>query len=181
MNLLIVKEEILCSAHEQAKQILSDARKEANRISKEAEKKLEEFREKSDAAAKKAIETIKRQEIAAGELESKKMLLETKKQAIDAAFAEARKSIESLDDKKRGAMLKKLLEKTQKEIDIAAVYCSKKDAKFFSGINTISMEMTGGFIAENKEKTIRVDCSFDSLLQLVRDNEMQNLNNMLFA
>src|SRR3989338_5223214 len=174
MSLVTVKEEILGSAQEQAKQFLAEARKEANRVSKEAEKKLDEFREKSDAAAKKSIETIKRQEIAAGELESKKMLLETKKQVIDAAFAEAKKQIENFGDKAREAMLKKLFEKTQKEIDIATVYCSKKDAKFFREMNTIPTEMLGGFIAENREKTIRVDCSFDSLIQLVRDNEMQN-------
>ena len=181
MNLEPVKEEILGNAQEQAKQMLAEARKEASIILKEAEKKLQSLQESSDAAAKKTIETIKRQEIAAGELESKKMLLEAKKQMIERAFDDARKQIESLDDKKKEILLKKLLESTQKEMSVASVYCSTKDMKFFKGTSAFAAEMLGGFIAENKEKTIRVDCSFDSLLQSIKDSEMQSLNSMLFA
>ena len=56
--------------------------------------------------AKKVIETIKKQEIAAGELDAKKMLLESKKQAIDRSFEEAKKQIESMDERKKEAIIK---------------------------------------------------------------------------
>ena len=180
MGLEAVKDEILDSAKAQANAMLAEARKEANRLSIEAEKKIAEMKEKSEAEIKKALDTIKRQETSAGELESKKMILEAKKQLIDAVFADSRKKIESFPDKKREEHAKKLLEKAKKDIEIANVYCNARDAKFIKGFNVHNAEIIGGLIAENKEKTIRVDYSFETLLQSIKENELQHINKLLF-
>ena len=180
MGLEAVKGEILSNAKEQAAGLIAEARKEAGRILKEAEKKIEEMKEKSGIETKKIMDTIKRQELANAELENKKMLLEGKKQVIDGIFAEVKKKIEVLDDKRREAFMKKLLEKTSKDIAIEYLYCSKKDAKFLKGFSVETAEMTGGLMAENKEKTVRVDYSFETILQGIKENEMQNINKILF-
>lgn len=181
MGLETVKEEILNSAKEQSSSMLSEARKEANRILRETEKKIEEFRVKSDADAKKAMDTLKRQELASAELDNKKMLLEAKKQAIENVFYEARKKLENMDDKKRELTFRKLLDKAKSEIEIADIYCNKKDAKSFKGLNVRPLDMIGGLIAENKEGTVRIDYSFDTMLQGIKEIELQNINKILFA
>ncbi len=181
MSLESVKDEILESAKEQASSLIAEARKEASKLTRETEKKIEEMKEKSDAEAKKAMDFIKRQELASADMENKKMLLDSKKQIIDAAFAEARKKLESLDDKKREAYMKKLLEKANADIEVGFIYCSKKDAKFVKGFDAENINLIGGLIAENKEKTIRVDYSFEAVLQSIRESELQNINKMLFG
>lgn len=181
MGLETVKEEILNSAKEQANSLIAEARKEANRTAKEAEKKIEGMQQKTDADAKRMMELIKKQELASAELENKKMILEAKKQIIEAAFAEARKKLENLDDKKTEAYIKKLLEKAKNDIEVAHVYCNKKDAKFLKEFRAETAGMIGGLIAENKEKTIRVDYSFETILQGIKENELQNMNKLLFG
>ena len=180
MGLEAVKEEILGSAKEQSSSIIAEARKEAGRILKETEKKIEEMREKSEAGTKKMIDAIKRQELASAELESRKMILDAKKQIIENVFAEAGKRLESMDGKKTEEYMKKLLEKTKKDIEPAFFYCNKKDAKFLKGLDVQAAGIIGGIIAENREKTIRVDYSFETMLQAIKENELQSISKILF-
>ncbi|MBI2655813.1 hypothetical protein HYX06_05335 [Candidatus Woesearchaeota archaeon] len=181
MGLEAVREEIIKSAKEQESALIAEARKEASRIMKDAESKVREIEEKSEAEAKKSIEAIKKQALASGEMESKKLQLEAKKQAIERAFEEAKKSLEIMDDRKRESMIRNLLEKAKKEIDAASVYCSKADAKLLKGIKTENIDIAGGIIAENSEATIRVDYSFDTMLGMIKDSEMQNISKLLFG
>ena len=91
MGLEAVKEEILSTAKEQANSLIAEARKEANRIMKEADKAIEAMKEKSEAETKKAVDIIKRQEVASADLDNKKKALEAKKQVIESVFEEAKK------------------------------------------------------------------------------------------
>ena len=181
MGLEAVKDEILNSAKEQSNSLIAEARKDASRIARETENKIESMKQKSDEEAKRIIDTIKRQELASAELENKKTLLEAKKQLIDSVFAEARKRLENLDYKKKEFYIKKLLEKVKSDIDISAVYCNKKDSKFVKGFNAETADIIGGIMAENREKTIRVDYSFDSMLENLKETELQNINRALFG
>lgn len=181
MGLEAVKEEIIRSAKEQESSLIAEARKEANRITRDAEKKAEEMKERSESETKRLTEIIKRQELAAAELENKKMLLEAKKQVIESAFAEATKKLEALDDKKREEYTKKLIEKAKKDIELEHVYCNKRDAKFVKDFKIENTNISGGIIAENKDRTIRVDYSFGTLLDSIREKELQSMNELLFS
>ena len=180
MGLEAVKEEIIRNAKESSSALIAEARREANRITKDAEKKIEEMRAKSEEETKKSIEIIKKQQLAAADLESKKMMLDAKKQAIEKVFEETKAKLASLDDKKREAIIKRLLEKVSKEIEVNHVYCGKKDQKFIKGI-AAEPEIIGGIIAENKVKTIRVDYSFDTMLDSIKEKELQHISKILFG
>jgi len=181
MGLEIVKEEILSNAKEQSNSIIAEARKEANRIVREAENKIEEMKVKSEADIKRMLDTIKRQELANAELENKKILLEAKKEVIESVFSEAKKKLENLDDKKMEAIIKILLEKAKNEIEVAHIYCNKKDTKFLKGLSVETIEIIGGLITENKERTIRVDYTFDTILESIQETELQNISKILFS
>ena len=181
MGLEAVKEEIIRSAKQQESAMIAEARKEANKIVKEAEAKVEELKAKSEAETKKATEAMKKQALASGEMESKKMILEARKQVIENVFSEAGKRLEALDDKKKEDLMKKLLEKAKKELEVAYAYCNKKDAKFLKGIGIEASSIIGGLIAENKERTIRVDYSFETLLETIKEKELQSINKLLFS
>ena len=161
--------------------MLAEARKEANRIMKEAESKIAEMKAGSEADTKKLIEAMKRQALASAEMESKKMVLEAKKQVIENAFSEAKKRLEALDDRKREELMKKLLEKTKKELEVAYLYCHKRDVKFAKGISAEASQVIGGLIAENNERNIRADYSFDALLETIKEKELQSISKLLFS
>ncbi len=181
MGLEAVKEEVIRNAKEQQSAILAEARREAAKIMKENEEKIGKIREKSEAEAKKSIESIKKQALSLAEMEAKKMLLDIKKQAIDCVFSEARKILESLDEKKREALLKSIIEKAKNEIEVRHVYCSNRDMKFLKGFDVQPASMLGGLIAENSERTIRVDYSFEAMLEIIKEREMQSINKLLFG
>ena len=181
MGLEAVKEEIIRTAKESSSALIAEARREASRITREADKKIGEMKEKAEEEVKKSADLIKKQLLAAGELESKKILLDAKRQLIERVFEESKSKLESLDERKREAFIKKLLEKANNEIDVSHVYCSKKDAKFMKGIEIEHTGLIGGLIAENKENTIRVDYSFETLLESVKEKELQQISKILFG
>lgn len=181
MGLEAVKEEITRNAKQQESAMIAEARKEANKIMKEAEAKVEELKAKTEAETKKATEAIKRQALVSAEMESKKMVLEAKKQIIENVFSEAKKKLEALDDKKREELIKKLLEKAKKELEIAYVYCNKRDIRFVKGLTVEVADIAGGLIGENKDKTIRLDYSFETLLDTINEKELQTINKLLFG
>ncbi len=181
MGLEAVKEEVIRQAKQQETSLLAEARKESNKIMAEAEKRIEEMKEKSDADSKRTAELLKRQAMASAELECRKLLLDAKKQVLENVLAEVKEKLENLEDKKREEIIKKLLEKTGKEIEIANVYCSKKDMRLVKGLNAEAANIIGGIIAENKDKTIRVNYSFETILDGIKEKELQNINKLLFG
>lgn len=181
MGLETVKDEIIRNAKAEQDSLIAEARNEASVITKEVNEKVQEMKEKSNAETKRMRDVIKKQETAAAELESKKMLLEAKKQLIDAVFAEARKKVTSLDSARRESYIQKLLEKAKNDIEVAKVYCNEKDLKLVKDFGTETIDIIGGLIAENKDKTVRVDYSFDTTLQNIKENELQNISKLLFG
>ncbi len=181
MGLEVVKEEILRNAEEQAGAIIAEARKEAQILMKEAEKKAQEFKEKADADTRKRMDAIKRQELASAELEGKKMVLDARKQIIEKVFADAKTKLAGMGDKKKESLIKRLLEKTKNDIEIEFVCCNREDAEYFRNFKVESAELLGGFIAENRDRTLRVDNSFEGILEGVREQEIQSINKILFG
>jgi V/A-type H+/Na+-transporting ATPase subunit E len=181
MGLETVKGEVISNARNQEKALLAEASKEASEITKKAEGKLRQIKEQGDETTKMMIDTIKHQEMASAELENKKILLETKKQLIENVFLEVGKKLETLDSGKRQEYVKKLLENAKNDIEVANVYCNEKDVKFVGDLKSESADILGGVIAENDDGTVRVDYSFDTLLENIKENELQNINKVLFG
>ena len=67
------------------------------------------------------------------------------------------------------------------DIEVAKIYCNKKDLKVLKDFKAEAADITGGLIAENKEGTVRVDYSFDTMLQNIKENELQSINKVLFG
>jgi len=181
MGLEAVKEEIIRHAKQQEATLLAEAREESKKIISEAEKKIEGLREEINAETKKKINAIKMQELASAELENKKMLLEMKKQLIEDVFNKAQGKISALAIEQRRSYIKKLLEKSKNDIEVANVYCNEKDLKLLEDFKAKAIDIIGGLIAENKDGTVRVDYSFDTMLQSIKENELQNISKILFG
>jgi V/A-type H+-transporting ATPase subunit E len=183
MGLEQVKKEILEHAEKEADAILKTANSEARELINEAIKKAEEYREKATQNAEKTMNSIEKMEIAATRLEIKKQLLDKKKDIIENIFAKAKEKISDMPQKDRDVYVTKLIEKAMKETDVKYVYANEKDSKAvkrFKGIEFIECDIMGGIIAENNDKTIRVDYSFEELLNGLKERSLQDLAQILF-
>lgn len=181
MGLEKVKEEILDKANKTAEKIKRSANKEAEDIKKRSEEEISELKSGLKKELKKIENTIKKKELASSELEIKKMLLQEKKNAIEKVFSEAEKKLEGLDSKKREIHIIKLLSKVKDEVDVKYIFCNKKDKEFVKGYKIEDSDILGGIIAENEERNVRVDYSYDTLLEGMKEKHLQDLGKILFG
>ncbi|MBI2107502.1 hypothetical protein HYU10_01840 [Candidatus Woesearchaeota archaeon] len=181
MGLEKVRDEIIERAKSQSSRIVAEAKAKAAQILREAEKQVEGHRERASEESKRMMLEIKRQEMAKAELEFKKLLLMSKKGLIDEAFEKARKEISRMNEKQRSEAVSLLIKKAERSMEIDCIYCSKSDAKFVKGYRTTEAAISGGIIAENKGQTVRIDYSFDTLMESVKEEKMQQIAKMLFG
>ena len=179
MGLERVKIDIVEKARHQASLTLIDAKKKAKEILAEAERRVAEAKEISDASTRRAIDDLGREETAKAELEGKKELLTARCEIIDAAFMSAKEDI--LSSKKTAAIIGSLLRQAQKDLDIAHLYCRPEDVPLVKGFKAKEMNISGGIIAENKDQTVRIDLSYDTLFSLLREQHLDEVARHLFG
>jgi vacuolar-type H+-ATPase subunit E/Vma4 len=99
---------------------------------------------------------------------------------MDSAIALAREGLGSIPAETRKRHIHSLIEKAKKDIAVEYVLCNKKDAPFVSGYKIEEVMIAGGIIAENKERTMRVDLSYNTLFSLVVDEHLSDVHEVLF-
>jgi V/A-type H+/Na+-transporting ATPase subunit E len=180
MGLEKVKEEILSKAKKVADSIIAKARKEEMKIIKEAEHKASIILKDNKEKAKKIIENTKIKELAKSELACKKALLETKKEIIDDIIDTVKTKVKNFRDDKKKKIIQELLTKASKELKIGYVYCKESDKKFIKKYKTMPLDLLGGVIVENKDKTIRINYSFDAFIENIKEKNIDEINKSLF-
>ncbi len=179
MGLEKVKERVLHEAMDKSNAKIDAASDEAKHIISAATKQAKEKEEVSLEKIEQEIEFIKKKEEAAAKLEAKKQILSLKKEFIDGLFEQVKEKLAQLPERQRASHVKILLRKASKEIDVAAVFCNKKDRKN-AGSNVKDAEILGGIIAESADGSIRVDYSYDTMLEQIKSELMPELNKELF-
>ncbi|MCP3682522.1 MAG: hypothetical protein GY861_07505 [bacterium] len=180
MGLDKVKDEVVKKTEEQKNAVIDQGKEEAANIMKSAKKTIDNKQKEADADLEKVTAHMQKTEIASAELEVKKMLLEEKKVAAEDVFETAKEQLAELSDEKRKEHIKKLLEMANKEIEVASVYCNKKDVKLVHGAKTKEADIAGGIIAENKAHTISVDYSYETILQNIKEKSIREVAEILF-
>jgi len=179
MGLQEVQEEVLRKAQSEADRVEADAHTGAVAVLQKARDELKKYKKKTDEELQLAIELFKRKELTQAKLSMRNARLGAKKEAIEEAFSKALEKLNGLQDSQRGELVQKLVAKAQKEIDIATVYCNKKDKKLVSGYSVEEIDRFG-VIAENKDGTVRVDYCFDTLLEQLKNMQLSEVSKRLF-
>ncbi len=187
MGLEKVKQEILDNARNEASGIIEAAQAEARSILKAAQKQAEQNEEQAAAELQTAAEALRRKEAASAELELQKQTLSTKSEIIEQAFLDAAQKIFSLTEKKREAHIISLLEAARKEMNVAVVRCNARDIKLADSASGGKLKIltddsiTGGIIAESSDGKLRIDYSYDALLDQARSKVLGEVANALFS
>ncbi len=185
MGLDEVKKDIMDEAETQVKEILLNASKEAEKITKEAGANAEKMGKQDQAQMIKDLHAYEKREMALASLDAKKMLFENKKERVEEIINEAKTQILSMPTMKKKALFQSLLEKVRKDMDIAYIYCNKQEAgiikDMLKGKEKLELiDINGGIIVENPEKTVRMDYSYDAVLKEIHEEKLQEIAKILF-
>ena len=177
MSLTEVKEDILASARQKAEQQRKETLKMIAEIKAKAKDEAKQNQEAIAQKTKLLLASIEQQELALARSESKRILLDNQKVSLDKVMQNLQEEIAKLAPKKREQMCSRLLKKAQKELDTKYVYTNEKDKKSITGniITQKNADILGGIIAENKDGTVRVNYSFETLVEEIRKKELPKI------
>jgi V/A-type H+/Na+-transporting ATPase subunit E len=176
-----LKKELIDKSENEAEKIIEEAKAKVLASEREAQAEEKALQIKADEDIKNLQDMLEKREIASASLEAKKMGLMAKKELVEKAFEKAVKEIDKrLNEKERKALIEKLLKKAEAEIKIAKVYCNSKDSKFIKGYPTTESKMLGGIIVEDKEGTVIVDYSFETMIEEIKESELTRITEIIF-
>ncbi|MBU0756555.1 MAG: hypothetical protein KKF44_00690 [Nanoarchaeota archaeon] len=181
MGIEEIREDIIGNAKKGADSILKTAEKERERLISQAKSEIGEYkRQKTSSAAEKinAYEGVKRATV---EFEKKKISMLENKRLLSKVSAESLKAVESFDKKTRKKHLAKLLAKARRKITIGKILCNPKDKDIIGFPKVESADILGGLVAESKDGSVRIDLSYDTLLQDAFNKNLKHVCKILFG
>lgn len=191
MSLERVVEDIKSEAVEQAEQIREEAEDEAERIVEDAEAKADRIREEAEREVARQIDREREQRLSSANLEAKQGRLEARRDAL----AEVRKRVEDaiadLPAEEREELTRALLADAAAEFegaDSVAVYARPSDTDLVEDIleeyDGFSLDgeydCLGGVVVESEAGRLRVNNTFDSVLEDVWEDNLKTLSDTLF-
>ena len=184
MGLNEVKHEIIQNARKEADAILAGARLEAQAIDRKAQAEISDYRNAVEQDTQKLLAAIERREIAGAEFDLKKALLGKKTEMIGAVLERSKKKMQGMSIRKKEEIIRKLVAKAGKEIEVKVVYASKADRAIVSAIKGMifrEADISGGIIAETADGRMRIDCSYGELFDAVKKDNLQQIALLMFG
>lgn len=191
MSLETVVEDIRDEARERREEILAEAESEAEEIVAEAEEDAEEIISEAESEVDAEIEQEREQAISSANLEAKQRRLEARRDALDTVRAEVETAIQEIEGDERAELTRSLLDAAAAEFDdddTVRIYCRAEDTELLQELLTEydgfelagERKCLGGIIAESDTSRVRVDNTFDSVLDEVWDAELKTVSDTLF-
>ena len=181
MGLEEVKKELLSEAKKEADRIIKEGKDEVAEVLSQVDQRVAGYKEKVDEEIKNAVDEMQKQGLSTAEVQVRNALSVAKKDIIDEVFEKAK---ESIMKKSQEPYLKALVKNCQKELDVATVYVRLEDKKTLQALGKFAVEtadIIGGIIAETSDGSIRIDCSFDSMLKDIQQKHLAELGVVLFG
>ena len=190
MSLDTVVEDVRDEARARAEEIREAAESEADEIVAEAESDAERIREERLAEVDRQIDQEREQALSSAKLEAKQERLGARRDVLEDVHDDVEAAIEGLDDDRRRELTETLLDATLAEFDDdadVAVYTRAEDVELLEELvadrNAAvdgEVDCLGGVVAESDTSRVRVNNTFDSVLESVWDDELKNISERLF-
>jgi len=190
MSLDTVVEDVRDEARARAEEIREAAESEADEIVAEAEADAERIREERLAEVDRQIDQEREQTLSSAKLEAKQERLGARRDVLEDVYDDVEAAIEGLDGDRRRELTETLLDATLAEFGAGAdvaVYTRAEDVELVEdlvdGRNAEvdgEVDCLGGVVAESDTSRVRVNNTFDSVLESVWDDELKNISERLF-
>lgn len=191
MSLETVVEDIRETAREQADELLAEAEAEADRVVSQAEAEAESIVEAAEADVERQIARERDQQRSSATLEAKQARLEARRDELAAVREGVEQAIAALEGDTREELTRALLDDAAAEfehVDAVSVYGAESDAELLESIvadydrfeHAGAVDCLGGVVVESEGSRLRVNNTFDSVLERVWDEELREISDRLF-
>ena len=191
MSLETVVEDIRDEARARAEDIREDGEERAGEIVAEAEEEAERIVEEREREVERQIDQEREQTLSAAKLEAKQQRLEARRDVLADVREQTEAAIAELDGDEREELTRALLEAAAPEFDdgeSVSVHGRGDDEDLLTDVLADydgwsyagERECLGGVVVESEESRVRVNNTFDSVLEAVWEDNLKELSDRLF-
>ena len=183
MGLETVVKDITDVANAEASKINAEADTEVSNILDEARQSAKKIMGDRLAKSEDDIKKLRQQEISSANLEVKRKMLNARKEVLDKVYSQTTDLIANLPSSKNEELLKAIIDKYQGSG--AKIYSNKDSKKLVTKLSSLTyagnIDCIGGVVIENEKGTIRLDYTYDIILDSVNDMSMKQISDILFG
>ncbi len=191
MSLDTVVEDIREEAHARAEDIRAEGEARADEIESAAEEDAEEILSDAEQAVEREIEQLREQRLSSAKLEAKQQRLEARRDVLGDVREQVEDELAALEGDTREELTRTLLETASDEFDEGddvSVYGRESDEELITSIlddydgyeYAGEYDCLGGVVVESDQSRVRVNNTFDSLLEDVWEDNLREISNRLF-
>ncbi|MCL7410933.1 MAG: V-type ATP synthase subunit E [Methanosarcinaceae archaeon] len=183
MGLETVVKDITDVAQAEVSRINAQADAEVSKILDEARHEAKKIMDNRLAKSEDDIKKLRQQEISSANLEVKRTMLNARKEVLDEVYSQSAVQIANLPASKNEELLKAIIDKHQ--VNGAKIYSNKDSKKLVEKLSSLTyagnIDCIGGVVIENEDSTIRLDYTYDIILDSVNDKSMKQISDILFG
>ena len=191
MSLDNVVSDIRDEAHARAEEIRQDGERRAEVIVEAAETDAEELLEAREESVERQIEQEREQAVSGAKLEAKQERLEARRDVLEDVRERVETELRELPDGKREELTRALLEEAAAEFEgdeSVAVYGRPDDRELIEALVADhdgfeyggEHDCLGGVVVDSTDSRVRVNNTFDSVLEDVWEDSLKNVSDILF-
>lgn len=191
MSLETVVEDIRDEARARGEEIREDGEERAEAIVSEAERDAEEILEEAEREVERQIKQEREQKLSSAELKAKQRRLEARREVLEAVRDDVEARIVGISGDEHEVLTRTLLEAAAAEfgdVETLRVHGREDDAELLESIVDDyggfevgdPIDCLGGVIVESDESRVRVNNTFDSVLEEVWEDNLREFSDRLF-
>jgi V/A-type H+-transporting ATPase subunit E len=191
MSLDNVVSDIRDEAHARAEEIREEGERRAEEIVEAAEADAEELLEARKESVERQVEQEREQAVSGAKLEAKQERLEARRDVLNDVRGRVEAELRDLPDGKREELTRALLDEAATEFEgqeSVAVYGRDDDRELLEELVADydgfeyggDHDCLGGVVVDSADSRVRVNNTFDSVLEDVWEDSLKNVSNILF-
>ena len=190
MSLDTVVEDIRDEARARAEEIRETGDTRAEEIVSEAEREADDIRAEAEREVERTIEQEREQKLSSAKLEAKQARLEARREVLEEVRDDVEAQIADIDGEERESLTRSLLDAASEEFDAGSVRVrgSEADAELLASIVGEydgfevgePIDCLGGVVVEADGSRVRVNNTFDSVLEDVWEENLREISARLF-
>ncbi|ERG95325.1 V-type ATP synthase subunit E [Haloquadratum walsbyi] len=191
MSLDTVVEDIRGEARARANEIQADADERVEKIISDAESDAEAILEKRKSEIEEQIEREREQALSSANLEAKQNRLEARRDILDDVLDHVESELASVSGTRRERLTEPLLTAAISEFDddeTVKIYARADDTNLLNSLleeyeraeYAGEYDCLGGVVAEGQRSRVRVNNTFDSILDTVWEETLGDVSEQLF-
>jgi V/A-type H+-transporting ATPase subunit E len=191
MSLETVVEDVRDEARARAEELREEAERRAEEIIAEAEADAEAIKEQREEAVEETVGEEREQALSSAKLSAKQELLEARRDVLEQVREDVEETIADIEGERREELTQALLDAAAAEFDEdedVSVFGREADEELLTDLLSAyegwsvagTEDCLGGVVVESEDSPVRVNNTFDSVLDAVWDEEIKRISERLF-